>query len=271
MVDEVSERGDGVNLAPWTGEVHLRLVAPSPGRPYGGRRVVGRLASILPLRCGPADDEAVVRLTIRASRAAPVPKRAWEGDDELRPLDELGLAQAAGLAPRLAAGVEVRRLVSSPALRCVQTLQPLADVVGLPIESWDALGPHAGAAGVRSTLGHPAFDDVVLCTHGEVLRPLLRTLRRRGGRTRRRRPRRAAPAREGVGVADVDRFRRLGQLVRAPRAALISTVGLTAMTSTRAERAYAAVQQELDNERAAVLGRTGRRLEEILASVRRAR
>jgi hypothetical protein len=37
------------------------------------------------------------------------------------------------------------------------------------------------------------------------------------------------------------------------------------MTSTRAERAFAAVQQELDNERAAVLGRTGRRLEETLA------
>ncbi len=104
----------------------------------------------------------------------------WEGDDALRPLDELGFAQAAALAPRLAAAVPVRRLVSSPALRCVQTLQPLADVVGLPIETWDALGRHAGAAGVRSTLGHPAFDDVIMCTHGEVMRPLLRTLRRRG-------------------------------------------------------------------------------------------
>ena len=120
-----------------------------------------------------------MRLTImRHARA--IPKRVWEGDDELRPLDDVGLAQAAGLAPRLAAAVEVRRLVSSPALRCVQTLQPLADVVGLPIEPWDALGRHAGAAGLRSTLGHPAFDDVVLCTHGEVMRPLLRTLRRRG-------------------------------------------------------------------------------------------
>jgi len=37
------------------------------------------------------------------------------------------------------------------------------------------------------------------------------------------------------------------------------------MTSTRAERAFAAVQQELDNERAAVLGRTGRGLEAALA------
>jgi hypothetical protein len=34
--------------------------------------------------------------------------------------------------------------------------------------------------------------------------------------------------------------------------------------TTRAERAYAAVQHELDEERAAVLGRTGRRLEEAL-------
>ena len=38
------------------------------------------------------------------------------------------------------------------------------------------------------------------------------------------------------------------------------------MTSTRAERAFAAVQQELDVERAAVLGRTGRRLEEAIAA-----
>jgi len=120
-----------------------------------------------------------VRLTIvRHARAGS--KRAWDGDDTLRPLDALGLVQAAALAPRLAGAGRVRRLLSSPALRCVQTLQPLAEVVGLPIETWDALGPRAGAAGVRSTLGHPAFDDVVLCTHGEVLRPLLRTLRRRG-------------------------------------------------------------------------------------------
>jgi 8-oxo-dGTP diphosphatase len=120
-----------------------------------------------------------VRLTfVRHARAGS--KRAWEGDDALRPLDEFGFEQAAVLAPRLAAAGPVRRLVSSPTLRCVQTLEPLAALVDLPIEPWDALGPHAGAAGVRSTLGHPAFDDVVVCTHGEVLRPLLRTLRRRG-------------------------------------------------------------------------------------------
>jgi hypothetical protein len=37
------------------------------------------------------------------------------------------------------------------------------------------------------------------------------------------------------------------------------------MTPTRSERAFAAIQAELDGERAAVLGRTGRRLAESLA------
>jgi|SRR5215216_2989458 len=40
------------------------------------------------------------------------------------------------------------------------------------------------------------------------------------------------------------------------------------MTSTRSERAFAAVQQELDGERAAVLGRTGRSLDDALAACR---
>ena len=34
-------------------------------------------------------------------------------------------------------------------------------------------------AGCAPTFGHPAFDGAVVCTHGELLRPLLRTLRRR--------------------------------------------------------------------------------------------
>ena len=62
----------------------------------------------------------------------------------------------------------------------MQTLQPLADVVGVPIETWDALGRHAGAAGAALDPRAPGVRRRVMCTHGEVLRPLLRTLRRRG-------------------------------------------------------------------------------------------
>ena len=118
-----------------------------------------------------------MRLTVvRHARAGS--QRTSTGRDEDRPLDELGATHAAALAPVLVAG-GVARLVSSPALRCVQTLEPLAAMTGVPIEPWAGLGPHAGPAGLRATFGHPAFDGAVVCTHGELLRPLLRTLRRR--------------------------------------------------------------------------------------------
>ena len=69
--------------------------------------------------------------------------------------------------------------MASPTLRCVQTLRPLAITTDVDVETCAALGPHAGPAGLRSMLGHPAFDGAVVCTHGELLRPVLRTLRRR--------------------------------------------------------------------------------------------
>ena len=36
------------------------------------------------------------------------------------------------------------------------------------IETWSGLGPEAGPDGLRSTLGHPAFDGAVICTHGRA-------------------------------------------------------------------------------------------------------
>ena len=100
-------------------------------------------------------------------------KRDWTGPDRERPLDERGRQQALGLAPLLAA-YDVERIVSSPALRCVQTVQPLADLVGLEVETWSGLGTDGTASGiVTSCFAHPAFDDAVLCTHGELLQPLL--------------------------------------------------------------------------------------------------
>ena len=57
----------------------------------------------------------------------------WKGDDRLRPLDETGSDQADELV-RLLSRFDVQRLVSADYLRCVQTLQPLADSIGLEIE-----------------------------------------------------------------------------------------------------------------------------------------
>ena len=115
-------------------------------------------------------------ILVRHARASS--KRSWSGDDWLRPLDELGERHAVGLVNTLAV-TPVRRLVSSPALRCVQTLEPLARHAGLTIEISELLAPHGDARTVLAELDEELLANAVLCTHGEVMRPLLRHMRRR--------------------------------------------------------------------------------------------
>ena len=56
-------------------------------------------------------------------------RQEWRGDDRLRPLSKEGRRQADSLARRLAR-LTTGDLLSSPYLRCVQTVEPLASVVG---------------------------------------------------------------------------------------------------------------------------------------------
>lgn len=100
-------------------------------------------------------------------------KRQWHRPDEERPLDELGVRQARAL-PAALGDRHVSRIVSSPAVRCLQTVSPLADELGLAIEVWTDLGPDGFAPRILSAcFGDERFDDAVLCTHGELLQPLL--------------------------------------------------------------------------------------------------
>jgi phosphohistidine phosphatase SixA len=99
-------------------------------------------------------------------------KRDWTGPDAQRPLDIEG-ERTAELLAKVLADDGVRRLVSSPTTRCIQTLGPLAELCDIPIELWDGLGPDADAANIVACFTNPAFADAVLCTHGEVISPLL--------------------------------------------------------------------------------------------------
>lgn len=65
------------------------------------------------------------------------------------------------------------RIISSPATRCIQTLGPTADAMDLEIELWDGLGPDADSSNLVDCLANPSFNRAVLCTHGEVMGPLL--------------------------------------------------------------------------------------------------
>jgi 8-oxo-(d)GTP phosphatase len=112
---------------------------------------------------------------VHVVRHAKAKNRAeWTEPDELRPLTKRGRRQAAGLAERLR-GEQPARLVSSPYIRCVQTLDELARALDLPIETTPLLaegGDGARALDLVLSLSRP--DSVVCCTHGDVLFDLIR-------------------------------------------------------------------------------------------------
>ena len=115
------------------------------------------------------------------SRAScPAGKKAqWQGPDQARPLSAQGRKEALGLLEQLR-DLPVRRLLSSPAERCLQTIEPLADKLGQPIELREALGVDGTAAEVLELLTSSTLDEAVLCTHGELIRGVFDELRADG-------------------------------------------------------------------------------------------
>jgi broad specificity phosphatase PhoE len=108
-------------------------------------------------------------------------RSAWRGDDNLRPLSKKGRRQADGIAKELIAS-GATRLVSSPSTRCIETLTPLAEATGLPIETDARLreGSDGPAALAVSEELRDLGDVGVLCSHGDVIPDLLSELRGRG-------------------------------------------------------------------------------------------
>ena len=92
-------------------------------------------------------------------------REQWTGDDELRPLDEKGERQAAALV-ELLEPFRIERILTSPAVRCVQTVEPIARARGVQIEELVQLSEDwqgtAGATVVREL----ASEDIVVCGHG---------------------------------------------------------------------------------------------------------
>jgi broad specificity phosphatase PhoE len=95
-------------------------------------------------------------------------KRAWQGSDSLRPLSAAGRHEAHGILTQLR-DYPISRILSSPALRCQQTVRPLAERRDLQVETVDALGVDAGSTGLVALLLDPAASETVLCSHGELI------------------------------------------------------------------------------------------------------
>jgi phosphohistidine phosphatase SixA len=105
-------------------------------------------------------------VTVLVRHASAGDSSAWVGDDTLRPLDERGRRQAAGLLDLLSEH-EVDRIVSSPYLRCLQTVEPLARATGLEIEHDAALGADR-LDDVPTVLKRLQGENAVVCTHGDL-------------------------------------------------------------------------------------------------------
>ncbi|KZS73171.1 NUDIX hydrolase [Mycobacterium kansasii] len=127
------------------------------------RKVLGRFAK------QPADTKTV--LVVRHGTAGS--KSRFSGDDTKRPLDKKGRAQAEALVGQLLA-FGATTVYAADRLRCHQTVQPLAEELGVSIHNERALteeayakNPKQGRHRVLRIAAQPGTP--VICTQGKVI------------------------------------------------------------------------------------------------------
>lgn len=106
----------------------------------------------------------------------------WPGSDLDRELSDRGRRQAAAIADQFADEAIVA-VHSSSAVRCVDSVVPLAEALGLEVEIAPPLleggRPAAALAWLEALSGGP--DDVVVaCSHGDIIGGVLERLADRG-------------------------------------------------------------------------------------------
>lgn len=101
-------------------------------------------------------------------RHAQAGERTTGHHDLYRPLVAKGHERARALAGLLAdAGVAT--VLSSPATRCVQTVEPLAAAIGVEVEEHPDLWEGSHLPHVVALLSHPREGAVVACSHGDII------------------------------------------------------------------------------------------------------
>ncbi len=124
------------------------------------------------------DDEALRTFPVIALRHGKALARSdWDGADAARPLTDRGRAQARSIVGPLRA-FGVRRIVSSDAVRCVETVKPLAKELGRKIVRTEKISQDSwedGQADLRSVIGRRirSGKPAVVCSHGPVLPGIL--------------------------------------------------------------------------------------------------
>lgn len=126
---------------------------------------------------GPVPFAMIVYLVRHATAGS---RGEWDGDDALRPLSPKGRLQADALADRFAP-LGIERLLSSPAIRCRQSLEPLADRITATVEEARELAEGAPPAPALALITALAVDTA-LCAHGDLIPWLVEHLAAEGMR-----------------------------------------------------------------------------------------
>jgi 8-oxo-dGTP diphosphatase len=116
--------------------------------------------------------EAVPAPLLVLGHASAGDRKNWNADDSLRPLDKKGRRQAEALVEQLRP-FRIDRLLSSPFVRCVQSVEPLARVRSLELEEVEELAEGSDLEDVIALLEQLAVEPALICGHGPEIEPLL--------------------------------------------------------------------------------------------------
>jgi phosphohistidine phosphatase SixA len=104
-------------------------------------------------------------------------QKRWPGPDHDRPLSVRGQEQADGLLEALR-DYPVARILTSPTVRCQDTVKPLGHHRGVLVEPLSSLDVRAPVERLLELVLDTSLHAAVLCGHGEQIRGALRLLNR---------------------------------------------------------------------------------------------
>jgi 8-oxo-dGTP pyrophosphatase MutT (NUDIX family)/phosphohistidine phosphatase SixA len=107
----------------------------------------------------------------------------WQGADKKRPLTENGQQQSLGIAEILARH-PITEIWSSPTVRSIETLAPVADNLGTVVQTTKLLKEFTELDVIYDYLSSLGPGSIVLGTHKDWIGPLLKDLSSRGVKLR---------------------------------------------------------------------------------------
>jgi len=102
-------------------------------------------------------------------------RKKWKKADSVRPISMKGHEQVEALVTRLVR-TPINAIVSSPSLRCEQTVGPLAQLLGLKVKQSKLLRGTVPPEDVLRLIKEARGTRTVLCTHREAVGPLIEHL-----------------------------------------------------------------------------------------------